>query len=194
MEVGSMLSIKKDLKNKLTKKDYLLYLLNRNSFILISPLIIISLVVVCIFMIKKDGFSFNDLLYLLPTLLFFLSYIQINNAVTKTVKMNDSIQSLNVILDDKKYTEITSNGTNALDYSKFYAYYENKDYYYLYVDKVNALILPKREFNSEEIDTINTYFSSSMRKISALNIRTISGIIFSIGLIACIAILLFSMI
>ena len=60
--------IEKDFSRKLSKKDYFLYLINRNTFILISPLIILSLITVFIFMIKKDGFQALDLLYLLPIL------------------------------------------------------------------------------------------------------------------------------
>lgn len=186
--------IEKSFKDKLTKKDYFLYLLNRNSFILISPLIIAALIVVFIFMVKKDGFDSGDLLYLLPILLFALSYVQINNAVNNAVKANSNLDELKIILEDKKYKEITPNGENSLDYNKFYSYYESKNYYYLYVDKVNALILPKREFSSEELTTINCYFEKSIRKTNLINFRTIAGIVFSIGLIACMFILILSMI
>lgn len=186
--------IEKDLKNKLTKKDYFVYLLNRNSFILISPLIILSLIVVFVFMVNKDGFNSGDLLYLLPILLFLLSYIQMNNAVTNAVKANSSSDDLKVILEEKKYREITSNGENSLEYNKFHSYYESKNYYYLYVDKMNALILPKREFNTEELTTIEGYFKKSMKKTSFINARLITGIIFSVGLIACMIILIASMI
>ena len=186
--------IEKDLKNKLTKKDYLVYLLNRNSFILISPLIILSLIVVFIFMINKDGFNSGDLLYLLPILLFVLSYIQMNNAINNAVKSNSTSEDLKVILEDKKYREITSNGENSLEYSKFYSYYESKNYYYLYVDKMNALILPKREFDTEELATIEGYFKKSIKKTNFINARLITGLIFSIGLIACMIILIASMI
>lgn len=186
--------IEKNLKNKLTKKDYFLYLINRNSFILISPLIILALIVVFIFMVKKDGFSLEDLLYLLPILLFILSYIQMNNAINNAIKINSSSNDLRVILEENKYKEITSNGENSLEYNKFHSYYESKNYYYLYVDKINALILPKREFNNDELKTINGYFNKSMKKASLLNFRTIFGILFSISLIACMIILIITMI
>ena len=185
--------IEKDFKSKLNKKDYFLYLINRNSFILISPLIILSLIVVFVFMVNKDGFHSGDLLYLLPILLFVLSYLQINNAVKMAVRSNNSTDNIKVILEEKKYKEITSNGENSLEYTKFHSYYENKNYYYLYVDKINALILPKREFSKEEISTINNYFKSSIRKITFFNLKTIIGIAFSFGLIVCMLILLISM-
>lgn len=185
--------IEKNFKNKLTKKDYFLYLLNRNIFIVISPLIILSLIVVFAYMVNKDGFSSGDLLYLLPILLFVLSYIQMNNAVNNAIKANSSLNDLKVILEEKKYKEITSNSENSLEYSKFHSYYESKNYYYLYVDKVNALILPKREFNQDELTTINGYFKTSMKKTKLLNPRTLMGIIFSLGLIVCMVILIVSM-
>ena len=185
--------IEKNFKSKLTKKDYFLYLINRNTFILLSPLIIISLVVVFTFMVKKDGFDSGDLLYLLPIILFILSYIQINNAVNNAVKSNNNSGDLKIIIEDKKYREITNNGENHLEYNKFYSYYESKNYYYLYVDKVNALILPKREFTNEELTKLNNYFSSSIKRTSIFNFRTITGIIFSIGLIACVILLIASM-
>ena len=185
--------IQKDFKNKLTKKDYFLYLLNRNFFILISPLIILALIVVFIFMVDKDGFSTNDLLYLLPILLFILSYIQMNNIINKALISNNNTESIKVILDEKKYKEITSNGENSLEYSKFHSYYENKNYYYLYVDSTNALIVPKREFSTEELTTINGYFQKSMKRTKLLNVKSLVGLIFSLSLIACMVILITSM-
>lgn len=185
--------IEKDFNNKLTKRDYLLYLLNRNTFILISPLVILALIVVFIFMVNKDGFQFGDILYLLPILLFVLSYVQMNNAIKNAIKANEKTESLKIILEEDKYKEITSNGQNSLEYSKFYSYYESKNYYYLYVDKVNALILPKREFNTSEQETINGYFSKSIKKAGLLNVRNILGILFSVALIASMIILVISM-
>lgn len=187
-------SIEKSFKSKLTKKDYFLYLLNRNAFIIVSPLIIAALIVVFIFMVNKDGYDSGDLLYLLPILLFVLSYVQIHNAVKNAVKANTSLSELKVVIEEKKYKEITPNGESSLEYSKFYSYYESKNYYYLYVDKVNALILPKREFNNEELTTIDQYFTKSMKKAKTFNLRTITGIIFSVALIVCMIILIVSMI
>ena len=186
--------IEKNFRNRLTTKDYFLYLLNRNIFILVSPLIILSLIVVFIFMVNKDGYDSGDLLYLLPTLLFVLSYVQIYRAVNGAVKANSSLSEIKVVIEENKYKEITPNGESALEYSKFHSYYESKNYYYLYVDKVNALIIPKREFNSDELTTMNQYFTKSMKQTKALNFRTITGIIFSVSLIVCMIILITSMI
>lgn len=185
--------IEKDFNKKLTKKDYFLYLINRNVFILVSPLIIVALITVFIFMVNKDGFQVSDILYLLPILLFTLSYLQMNNAVNRAIKMNDETSNLKVVLEENKYKEITSNGENSLEYNKFHSYYESKNYFYLYVDKVNALILPKREFSNDEITTINTYFEKSIKRTSIFNFRNILGVIFSISLIACVIILITSM-
>lgn len=185
--------IEKSFNQKLNKKDYFLYLINRNTFILISPLIILSLIVVFAFMVNKDGFQYLDMLYLLPILLFVLSYVQMSNAIKTALKMNAETSNLKVILEEKKYREITSNGENSLEYSKFYAYYESKNYFYLYVDKINALILPKREFNSEELTTMNQYFKKSIKKSSIFNFRNILGVIFSFALITSTIILILAM-
>lgn len=185
--------IEKDFTSKLTKKDYFLYLINRNMFILISPLIILALIVIFIFMVNKDGFQFNDILYLLPTLLFILSYTQMYKAINIAVKSNSQTKNLKVILEENKYKEITENGENSLEYNKFYSYYESKSYYYLYVDKINALILPKREFNNEEINTVNKYLQKSIKKINLLNLKNLFGLIFSLTLIASMIILVISM-
>jgi len=186
-------SIEKTFKNKLTKKDYFLYLLNRNSFLLISPLIIVALIVTFVFMVKQDGYSSSDLLYLLPILLFLLSYLQMNNAIKKAIEDNQNYSDLKVILEESKYKEVTSNGESSLEYNKFHSYYENKNYYYLYVDKVNALILPKREFTNDELRTIDGYFKKSMKRTNLFNFRTIFGIIFSITLVICLVTLILSM-
>lgn len=186
-------NIEKEFSQKLSKKDYFLYLINRNIFILLSPLIIMSLIIVFIFMVNKDGFQFNDTLYLLPILLFLLSYLQIYRAINNAIKLNEKTKSIKIILEEKKYREITDNGENSLEYNKFYSYYENKNYYYLYIDKINALILPKKEFNNNEITKINDYFQQNIRKTNALNIKTILGLIFSISLIICMTALIISM-
>ena len=188
-----MKAIEKDFNKKLTKKDYFLYLLNRNMFILISPIIIISLIVVFIFMINKDGFQGIDILYLLPILLFLLSYLQMNNAINRALKMNENTESLQVTLEENKYVEKTSNSVNSLEYSKFYSYYESKNYFYLYVDKVNALILPKREFTNDELKTIDGYFSKHISKTRTFNLKTILGLAFSLALITSMVILIIMM-
>lgn len=188
-----MKAIEKDFKNKLTKKDYFLYLLNRNIFLLLSPIIIVTLIVVFVFMVAKDGFSSGDVLYLLPILLFLLSYVQVNNAIKNAIKSNESTESLKIILDDKKYKEITSNGSNELEYKNFYSYYESKNYFYLYVDKVNALILPKREFNNDELSIIDETLNKQIKKVSTFNIKNILGIVFSLSLVICMITLIISM-
>ena len=187
-------NIEKDFQSKLTRKDYFLYLINRNIFVLVSPLIILSLIIVFIFMVNKDGYQFNDTLYLFPILLFLLSYIQMYNSINKAIKINEQTSSVKVILEENKYREITNNGENSLEYNKFYSYYESKNYYYLYVDKINALILPKREFNKDELNKINQYFNKSIHQTKIFNFRNILGLLFSISLIICMTILVISMI
>ena len=185
--------IEKDFNNKLTKKDYFLYLINRNIFIFVSPLIILALIVVFIFMVNKDGFQFNDSLYLLPIFLFVLSYIQMNKVINNAVASNKQTKKLKVILEENNYKEITDTGENSLEYKNFHSYYENKNYYYLYVDKINALILPKREFDSNELAKINGLFAKSIKKVSFFNIKSILGLVFSFALIASMIILIISM-
>ena len=107
---------------------------------------------------------------------------------------NSSLSEIKVVIEESKYKEITPNGESALEYSKFHSYYESKNYYYLYVDKVNALIIPKREFNSDELTTMKQYFTKSIKQTKTLNFRTITGIIFSVSLIVCMIILISSMI
>lgn len=185
--------IEKDFAKKLTKKDYFLYLINRNMFILISPLIILALIVVFLFMINKDGFQLNDILYLLPILLFILSYIQMYKAINAATKSNEQTKKLKVILEENKYKEITDNGENSLEYTKFHSYYENKNYYYLYVDKINALILPKREFNNDETTKINELFKKSIKKAKFLSFKNLLGLAFSLVLIISMIVLIISM-
>lgn len=187
-------SIEKDLNNKLSKKDYFLYLINRNIFILSSPLIIIALIVVFAFMVKKDGLQTSDFLYLSPILLFLLSYFQIFKVINNAVSSNKQITKLKITLNNKMYKELTNNGETSLEYSKFNSYYETKNYYYLYVDKINALILPKREFENDELVTLDKYFKSQIKKSHFLTSKTILGIIFSLALLISVIILIFEII
>ena len=185
--------IEKDLKNKLTKKDYFLYLISRNVFILSSPLIILALIVAFIFMVKENGFQTNDFLFLAPILLFIFSYYQLFRAINTAFKANKETQKLKIILDNSKYKEITENGENSLEYSKFDSYYENQKYYYLYVDKINALILPKREFSKEELNTLNKNFGTQIRKNKTFQFKTLLGIAFSLLLLVSVIILIIEM-
>ncbi len=158
--------IEKDFKNKLTKEDYVKYLLNRNMILLLSPLVILALLVATIFSIVKDGFTFSTIIYLLPVLLFILSYVQMYRVITHTLKAQKEIKELKITFTDNEYKDSTDGEVNSLPYDKAYCYKETKKYLYVFVDKNNALIIPKREFEDEEITKITNAFSKKMKKKS----------------------------
>lgn len=158
------MNIQKDFKNKLTKKDYITYLINRNIVLLLSPIIIIALVVAAIFAIVYDGFSFTVLIYLLPVLLFIASYLQMYKVIKYTLKSQQEINELKITLTDNEYKDVTNGESNSLTYDKAYCYKETKNYLYIFVDKYNALILPKREFEENELSKIKETFNKKMRK------------------------------
>lgn len=164
--------IEKDFKNKLTKQDYIKYLLNRNMILLLSPLVIVALVTATIFSIIEDGFTFSTIIYLLPVLLFILSYVQIYRVIKHTLKAQKEIEELKVILTDNEYKDVTNGEINTLPYNKAYCYKEAKDYLYIFVDKNNALILPKREFEEDELNKLTNTFSKKMRKEALHNLSS----------------------
>ncbi len=178
--------IKKQFKNTLTKKDFFLYLLNRNTFILTTPLMIVALIIAFIYVVRLDGFQFTDMIFILPVLIFLLVYIRIYISVTKAPVNYD----VEITITDKVYTEVSKDGTVTQDLNKFHSYFENDKYFYLFVDKMNALVLPKREFDEEEIKKIQTYFSSSLKRTTYLNLRNIVNLLFFVGVIVCIVVLL----
>ena len=158
------MNIQKDFKNKLTKNDYITYLLNRNMILLLSPAIIIALLVATIYSIVSEGFSFNTVIYMLPIALFILSYFQMYRVIKHTLKSQKEIYELKITLTDNEYKDLTNGEQNSLSYDKAYCYKETKKHLYIFVDKNNALILPKREFEENELDQIKTTLSKKLRK------------------------------
>lgn len=158
------MNIEKDFKNKLTKKDYITYLLNRNMILLLSPIIIVVLLIAIIFLTIKEGFSMNTIIYLLPVVLFILSYVQMYRVINKTIKAHNQIYELKITLTDNEYKDLTNGEKNTLSYEKVYCYKETKKHLYMFVDKNNALILPKREFQDNELTQIKETFSKKIRK------------------------------
>ena len=160
------MNIEKDFKNKLTKKDYVTYLLQRNIILVISPAIIVLLLLAIVMAIVNSGWSFSIVLYLLPIVLFILSYFQMYRVIKNTIKSQNQIYELKVILTDNEYKDVTNGKTNVLPYDKAYCYKESKNYLYIFVDNYNALILPKREYSDEEVVKIRETFTSKMKKKS----------------------------
>lgn len=180
------MNIEKDFKNKLTSKDYIKYLLNRNMILLLSPLIIIALIVSIIFSIIEEGFSFTTVIYMLPIILFILSYIQIYRVIKHTLKSQKEIYELKITLTDNEYKDLTNGEHNALPYDKAYCFKESKEYLYIFVDKYNALILPKREFEDTELTQIKTTFSNKMRKESLYNLSSWLMVVILVALVSLI--------
>lgn len=158
------MNIKKDFKNKLTKKDYITYLINRNMILLLSPIVIIALLIAIIFAIINNGFSFTIVIYSLPIILFIVSYIQMYRVIHHTLDAQKEIKELTITLTDNEYKDSTNGEVNSLPYNKAYCYKETKNYLYVFVDKYNALILPKREFEDEELTQIKETFDKKIKK------------------------------
>lgn len=158
------MNIVKDFKGTLTKKDYIIFLLTTNNILLLSPFIIIAILVATIYSITTDGFQLITIIYFLPVILFILSYIKMFIVINQTLKSQKAIYELNITLTDNEYKDVTNGETNSLAYSKLYCYKETKNYFYLHIDKSNALIVPKRKFNSDELDKIRTTLNSKTRK------------------------------
>jgi hypothetical protein len=186
------MNIVKDFKGTLTKKDYYIYLLTTNNILLLSPFIIIAILVATIYSIVTSGFQVVTIIYFLPAALFILSYIKIFRVVNQTLKSQQAIYELNVTLTDNEYKDITNGETNSLSYSKFYCYKETKNYFYLHIDKSNALIVPKRKFNVEEITKMKTTFSSKIRKEPIITVSSLLTTMVFLALVGLIVVALFS--
>ena len=185
------MNIEKDFKNKLTKKDYVIYLLQRNLILVLSPFIITILLIAIISSIVKDGFTFTTIIYFLPIILFILTYIQMYRVIKHTLNSQKEISELKITLTNNEYKDITNGEKNSLAYDKAYCYKETKNYFYIFVDKYNALILPKREFNEEEINKIRTTFDSKMKKESIYNFSSLLTVFIFITLVVLIVYTLF---
>lgn len=181
------MNIEKDFKNKLTKKDYVTYLFNRNMILLLSPLIIIALLVAIIYSIITTGFTFTTVIYMLPIILFVLSYIQMYRVIKHTLKSQKQIHELKITLTDNEYKDLTNGEQNSLSYDKAYCYKETKNHLYIFVDRYNALILPKREFEASELSQIEATLSKKLRKEPIYNLSSWFMVIILISLVSLIA-------
>lgn len=180
------MNIEKDFKNKLTKKDYITYLINRNMLLILSPLIIIALLVGAIYSLITEGFNFMAIVYFAPVILFVLSYIQMYRVVNHTLKSQKEIYELKITLTDNEYKDLTNGEKNSLPYANAYCYKETKNHLYIFVDKYNALILPKREFQDNELNQIKTTLSKKLRKEPLYNLSSWFMIFIVIALTALI--------
>lgn len=178
--------IEKDFKNKLTAKDYVTYLLTRNMILLLSPVLIIALLVAIIGSIVKDGFTFATVIYLLPIVLFIASYIQMYRVIKHTLKAQREMYELKITLTDTEYIDTTNGIRNSLTYNNAYCYKETKNYLYLFVDQYNALIIPKREFETEEINNVKTTLSKSIKKMPIYNFSSFLLVLVTVSLVALI--------
>lgn len=185
------MNIQKDFINTLDKKDYIKYLLITNNILLLSPVIILALLVAIIYSIITTGFKIETIIYFLPIVLFILSYFKMYNVINNTIKSQKSIYELKITLTDNEYKDITNGEPNSLPYDKVYCYKETKNYFYLHVDKNNALIIPKRKYDSNEISTIQATFASKMRKENIVTITSILTTTIFLMLVAAITISLF---
>lgn len=186
------MNIEKDFKNTLEKKDYVTYLLTTNNILLISPIIIISLLISIIYSLVTSGFKIEIIIYTLPIVLFILSYIKMYKVISNTLKSQKELYELTITLTDNEYKDVTNGEHNSFAYSKAYCYKETKNYFYLHIDKNNALIIPKRKFNEDEITKIRTTFSSKIRKENIITITSLLTTAIFIALVALITISLFT--
>lgn len=186
------MNIEKDFKNTLEKKDYVTYLLTTNNILLISPIIIISLLTSIIYSLVTSGFKIEIIIYTLPIVLFILSYIKMYKVISNTLKSQKELYELTITLTDNEYKDVTNGEHNSFAYSKAYCYKETKNYFYLHIDKNNALIIPKRKFNEDEIAKIRTTFSSKIRKENIITITSLLTTAIFIVLVALITISLFT--
>ena len=164
------MNITKDFKNTLTKKDYLKFLLATNNILVLSPLIVISITVAAIFSIVTKGFSIVTLIYFLPVILFVVSYIKTYLLINNTVKSQKSIYESSITLTDNEYKEVTNGEHNSLSYSKAYCYKETKNYFYLPIDRLNGLIIPKRKYSEDELAKVRKAFNSKIKKTNIIDL------------------------
>jgi len=166
------MNITKDFKQTLTKKDYLKFLLVTNNILVLSPLIVISITIAAIYSIVVKGFNILTLIYFIPVILFIVSYIKTYMLINNTSKAQKSIYESSITLTDNECKEVTNGEHNALPYANAYCYKETKNYFYLHIDKLNGLIIPKRKYNDEEVTKIRKAFNSKIKKANIIDISS----------------------
>ena len=106
--------------------------------------------------------------------------------IKQTLKAQREMYELKIALTDNEYIDISNGIQNSLDYKNAYCYKETKNYLYLFVDQYNALILPKREFESNELSKIKETLSKSITKKPIYNFSSLLLVVVTISLVSLI--------
>ena len=62
--------------------------------------------------------------------------------------------TINFVLNDEGLTYKTKEGELIKPWNEFYSFKETKDYFFIYFNKHNGLLLAKRDFSNEIIDFV----------------------------------------
>jgi hypothetical protein len=71
-----------------------------------------------------------------------------------------------VVIDDSEITAEggKENGAGTYQWDVFFSAYETKKYFYLYINTIQAIILPKRDFSEEEVIVLGKLFKEKLGK------------------------------
>lgn len=72
-------------------------------------------------------------------------------------------EELELKIDKNQITEKTIYTETSLKISEFYKITENKEYYFLYISKYEAIILPKRFVDKKQQEALNEIFSKTKK-------------------------------
>lgn len=111
----------------------------------------------------------SDYLRILIISIFFVGFLlyRFINPYYKTVKeiQSDKVQKslINYYFFYEKFFKIKNElGSSKIKYHKLYKVYENEDYFYLYLDKSNALIVKKSGFMIGNADSFEKFIKSKV--------------------------------
>jgi len=95
-----------------------------------------------------------------------LQYILYESSVKKFLK-SDSL-----VVENERTVTVSESGiaeeggieksSGEFQWEVFYQVFETKQYFYLYINTVQAIILPKRDFSGEQIDTLRSLLQANL--------------------------------
>lgn len=143
-----------------------MYSAKKSTFICLIVLLVI--IFLCgIFMLIVGEYR-QSIFYLVFTVVFSILYITLPNIQTKKVFNSDNLLKENIkntfeFYDDK--IEIKNKkSTSTLEYSDLYKVYETNDTFYIYLNKMQALIISKDCFLIGDTEKLRTLLLKNFEK------------------------------
>lgn len=117
-------------------------------------------------LIKKD-YIISSVSILSFSIILFLLYYGLNSLFSGTMKDKKFLQEKIYEFTDKEIIVYINEAKFPINWKEFSLIKDSKNYFFLYINKNQAIIIPKRFLNTDEKKEIHQYLKKAAKKISA---------------------------